>query len=133
VSARARRRPAGGYEDEWYEDESDERDPRRRGRLVTPARFLLVLLLIGSGAVAIYGMFFDRTRLQIPLTVSGLAVFGVGLVLLALMFARGAARLGRQGAGGRALLAALLGGLCAFGAAGSLAGAVILGILAGTT
>jgi hypothetical protein len=100
---------------------------------VTPARFLLVLLLIGSGAVAIYGMFFDRTRLQIPLTVSGLAVFGVGLVLLALMFARGAARLGRQGAGGRALLAALLGGLCAFGAAGSLAGAVILGILAGTT
>jgi hypothetical protein len=116
---------APGYEDEWYEDE-----PPRRGRLVTPARFLLVLLLIGSGGVALYGVFFDRTRLQIPLTVSGLAVFGVCLALLALMFARGAASLGRRGSGGKAFLAALLGGVCALGAAGSLAGAVVLGILA---
>jgi hypothetical protein len=96
---------------------------------VTPTRVFLVLLLIGSGAVAVYGVFFDRTPLQIPLAVSGLAVFGTTLVVLALVAARAAARLGRDGAGGKAVLAALFGGLCAFGAAGSLAVALVLGIL----
>ncbi len=115
--------PADPYEDDWYET-----TPQRR-RFVTPTRVFLVLLLIGSGAVAVYGVFFDRTPLQIPLAVSGLAVFGTTLIVLALVAARAAARLGRDGAGGKAVLAALFGGLCAFGAAGSLAAALVLGIL----
>ena len=114
----------GAYEGEaWYEDE-------RPARTVTPARVLLFLLAVIAGAVALYGAFLDRTPLQIPLTVSGLAVLGVTLLLLALASARSAAALGRSGSGGRAFLAAFFGGLCALGASGSLAGAIVLGIVA---
>ena len=117
--------PATGYP---YED-VEWNEPRPRGRTVTPARFLLVLVLLVAGAVALYGMFFDRTPLQIPIAVSGLTVFGIALVAMALVAARSAASLGRTGSGGRAFLAAIFGGLCALGAAGSLAGAFVLGIL----
>jgi hypothetical protein len=111
-----------GYEDDWWRDEP--------GRMLNPVRILLVILVIGSGAVALYGMFLDRTRLQMPLTVSGFAVLAMSLGFLSLSAARGAAGLGRRGYGGRALGAALFGGLCAMGAAGSLAAAIILGLLA---
>jgi hypothetical protein len=115
----------------WAEDAWAEED-EPRPRVITPGRILLFLLLIASGGVALYGIFLDRTPLQIPLTVSGLAIFGVLLAVLALVSARVAAALGRTGSAGRAFIAAFFGGLCAFGAAGSLAGALVLGIVAGT-
>jgi len=116
-----------GYEYDYGPDRADDWWEEGTGGLFSPVRLLLYLLVIGSGATAIYGMFIDRT---LPITVSGLAVLGLSLALLAFSAAHGAASLGRRGYGGRALLAALFGGLCAMGAAGSLAGAFVLGMLA---
>jgi hypothetical protein len=108
----------------WYSQE------RGTGGLFSPLRVTLWLLIIGSAAIALYGMFIDKTTLQIPLTVSGLAVLGISLALMAWSSARGAASLGRRGYGGKALIAALFGGICALGAAGALSGAFVLGMLA---
>jgi hypothetical protein len=111
--------PEGG--DDWWEEGT--------GGLFSPIRVLLGLLVIGAGAVVFYGMFLDRTPLQIPITVGGLAVLGLALVMLAFSSASGAASLGRRGYGGKALIAAIFGGLCAMAGFGSLAGAVVLGML----
>lgn len=120
--------PQGGTE--GYADYDDDWDRVRPVRFFTPVRLLLFLLVLVSAAAALYGLFLDRTLLQMPITVSGLAVLGLALVILAFSSAGAAATLGRRGFGGRALLAAFFGGLCALGAAGSLSGAIILGLLA---
>jgi hypothetical protein len=119
-----------GYGDEYDYGPYDGWWEEGTGGMFSPVRLLLGLLVLGAGAVALYGMFLDRTLLQMPITVSGLAVLGVALVLLGFSSARGAASLGRRGYGGRALLAALFGGLCVAAGAGSLAGAIVLGMLA---
>ena len=110
--------------DDW--DWEDDR-PRRVG-LISPARVLLALVVLISGGVALYG-FLDRTALQLTIIIVGLGLLGVSLLLLSLSLARAAAQLGRQGRGGKALFAALVGGLCILGAAGALSGAIVLGML----
>ena len=96
-------------------------------RVFSPARLLFVLLIAAAGAVALFGIVIEP---QLPLAVSGLGVMGVALGLLALSLAGAAAALGRRGSGGRALLAALFGGLCALSGAGALGAAIVLGLLA---
>lgn len=121
--ARSRRREPW---DDWAEPE------RRAGgeRLFTPVRLLLLLLVFIAAAVTAYGLFVDKSSLQLPITVSGLAVLGVALGLLAFSSAAAAAGFGRQGRLGWALLIAFFGGLCAIAAAGSLGAGLVLGILA---
>ncbi len=122
--------PGGAAYGAYPYDPSDEWWEEGTGGMFSPVRVLLGLLVIVSGAATLYGMLFEEQPLQMPITVSGLAVLGLSLGLLALSSASGAASLGRRGYGGRALLAALFGGLCALGAAGALAGAVVLGMIA---
>ena len=93
-------------------------------------RALLLVLVIGAGAVALYGLFVASS---VPMVVSGLAVSGIAAGLLGFSLAGSAIRLGEQGRGGRALLTAFIGGLFVMGAAGALAGAIVLGILTGAT
>lgn len=116
--------------DEAYDDEDGDWDePRpRRVRLLTPARVMLFLLVVVAGVVALYG-FLDRTALQLTIIIVGLGLLGVALLLLSLSLARAAAQLGRRGSGGKALLAALIGGFCILGAAGSLSGAIVLAMI----
>jgi len=116
--------PPNADEGGWYAEE------KGTGGLFSPVRVTLGLLIIGSGVIALYGMFIDKTPLQLPLVVSGLAVLGFSLLLMAWSSASGALSLGRRGHGGKATLAALFGGLCALGAFGSLSGALVLGMLA---
>lgn len=119
-----------GYEAESPYDPDEEWWDRGTGGMFSPVRVLLFVLVVGAGAVALYGLFLDRTLLQMPIAVSGLAVLGLSSVLLGFSAAHGAANLGRRGYGGKALLAAIFGGLCAAGGLGSLAAAIVLGMLA---
>lgn len=98
---------------------------------MTIARAMLLLLMVGAGAIALYGLFAGASGLQLPLVVSGLAVGGIAAGLLGFSLAGSAVRLGEQSRLGRALLTAFVGGLLVMGAAGSLAGAIVLGILTG--
>ncbi len=97
---------------------------------MTLGRALLLLLIVGSGAVVLYALFIDTSN---PLIVSGLAVGGIASGLLGFSLAGSAIRIGEQGRLGRALLTAFVGGLFVMGAAGALAGAIVLGILTGAT
>ena len=101
-----------------------------RVRVVTPLRLLLLIVIVLAGAVSIYGLLFERPPLQLPITVSGLTVLGLALGLLAFSSAGAAAGLGREGRLGRAMVIAVFGGLFAMAAAGALAMAIVLGILA---
>lgn len=95
-------------------------------------RLLLLAALIGSAAVVFYGLVMDRTGQTIAFTVAGLFVLGVTSAVVSVGFAMGAITAGRSGSGIRAFLSAIIGGLFALGASGSLAGAVIFGLLART-
>lgn len=121
--------PPPHYPDEAYDYEQDWEDERSpRPRLISPARVMLFLLVLVAAGVALYG-FLDRSTMQLPLIIVGLGLLGVALLLLSLSLARAAAQLGRHGSGGRALLAALFGGLSILGAAGALSGAIVLAML----
>jgi hypothetical protein len=99
---------------------------------VTVLRALLLVLVIGGAAVAVFGLFIGSSSgAQLPLVVSGLAVAGIAAGVLGFSLAGSAIRLGEDGRGGRALGVAFLGGLFVLGAAGALAGAIVLGILTG--
>ncbi len=97
---------------------------------MTVVRGALLVLVIGAGAVALYGLF---AASSVPMVVSGLAVSGIAAGLLGFSLAGSAIRLGEQSRGGRALLTAFVGGFFVMGAAGALAGAIVLGILTGAT
>jgi hypothetical protein len=116
--------PAGYYaqygQPEWEEEEDV--------RLLTPVRGMLVLLALAAGGVAFFG-FLDRSALQLPIIIFGLGLLGLAMLVLSLSLARASAQLGGQGRGGKALFAAFAGGLCILAAAGSLSGAIVLGML----
>jgi hypothetical protein len=93
-------------------------------------RLLLLVTMIGAGAVVVYGLVFDRSGQALPFTVAGLFVLGVTMAITAVVLAMAAIDAGRQGRGIRATVGAFVGGLFAIGASGSLAGALIFGMLA---
>ena len=92
-------------------------------------RVMLVVLMIGSGAIALYGLLVDTSPARLPLVVSGFAVGGIAAGIFGFSLAGSAIRLGQNGFAGRATLVAFVGGLFVLGAAGALSGAIILGIL----
>lgn len=96
---------------------------------MTVLRAMLLVLVVGALALALYGLFIDTSSLRLPMVVSGLAVVGIAAGLLGFSLAGSAIRLGERGRLGRALLVAFVGGLFVMGAAGALAGAIVLGIL----
>lgn len=115
-------------DDEYDELAADYDEYEEPGyRVISPIRLLLALLIVAAGAVAFFGIVIQP---QLPLAVSGLGVMGAALGMLAISLAAAAAALGRRGDGGRALLAALFGGLCALAGAGALGAAIVLGLLA---
>jgi hypothetical protein len=100
---------------------------------VTPLRIVLILISCVAAAVAAFGLLFDTAGTRLPLVVSGLTVLGLSLGLLGFSLAGDAARLGRDGRGRWALIVAFAGGGMVLGAAGSLAVAIVLGILAASS
>ena len=97
---------------------------------MNPLRAVLVVLVVGAGIVVAYSLFVDSSSAKLPLMVSSLAVLGIALGLLGFALASSAVRLGQVGHGIAALGVAFVGGLCVLGAAGSVAAAIVLGILA---
>ena len=97
---------------------------------MTPGRLVLLVALLGSSAVVVYGLFLDRTGSTIALTVAGLAVLGITFAIVALRLGAASVRTANDGHGLRALLSALMGGISALLASGTLGAAVILGLLA---
>jgi hypothetical protein len=92
-------------------------------------RVILLLALVGSAAVVLFGLFMDRTGQAIALTVAGLIVLGVTAAVISLGLAISAISAGQDGRGIRAVAGAFLGGLFALAAAASLAGAFMYGYI----
>lgn len=92
-------------------------------------RVILVVALVASAAVVVYGLLLDRSGQAIPFTVAGLLVLGVTCAVISVGLARGAFRAGNEGRGIRAIGGAVLGGLFALAASGSLFLAIVLGVL----
>jgi hypothetical protein len=99
---------------------------------VTPFRFAVVAALVGSIVVTAYALFVERTAIQVPILVSGLAVLGVTLGVMAVSGATGSMRAAEEGLSARAFWWALLGGLCAIAAAGALGSAVVFALIWGS-
>ena len=97
---------------------------------MTPLRMVLVVLAVASGVVVAYSLFFESSTLRLPLLVSALAVLAISLGVLGFALAGTAIRVAESERGGMAIATAFLGGLCVLFAAGALAGAIVLGILA---
>jgi hypothetical protein len=92
---------------------------------VTLVRISVVVVLIASGLVVLYGMILDRSGQNIAFTVAGLAVFGLTMAFIAAWFLMRALTDARWGRSGGAILGALAGGIFAVGAAMSLAAASV--------
>ena len=95
-------------------------------RAITPTRLVLVAVILISGAVALFGLAVAKS---VPMIVSGSAILGISLFLLGLTAAGAVVRAGRRGDGALAFAAAMFGGLCMLAASGSLAVAIVLGLL----
>ncbi len=108
---------------------AEDDDDAVAGPRLTPFRVAVTLAVVGSLVAIAYALFVERGGTQIPILVSGLAVFGVSLVMLSAAGAIKSVRAAENGYGGRAFWAALLGGMCAIVAAGSLGGAVVLALV----
>lgn len=92
-------------------------------------RVILLVALVASAAVVVYGLLFDRSGQAIAFTVAGLLVLGVTSAVISVGLARGAFGAGNEGRGVRAIGGAFLGGLFALGASASLLLAVVLGYI----
>jgi hypothetical protein len=99
---------------------------------MTPLRMILFVLAVAAGFVVVYTLFIDSSSLKLPLLVSSLAVLAICLGILGFGLAGTAIRLSEDGRGGMSVLTGFVGGLLVLFACGSLAGAIILGILAAT-
>lgn len=86
-------------------------------------RIAVVVVLVVSGLVALYGLILDRSGQNIAFTVAGLAVLGLMLVFIAAWFLSRALTDARWGRTGGSILGAVAGGLSAVAAAVCLAGA----------
>lgn len=92
-------------------------------------RVILLVALVASAAVVVYGLLLDRSGQAIPFTVAGLLVLGVTAAVISVGMARGSLRAGNEGRAIRATVGALVGGMFALGASASLLLAVILGAI----
>ncbi len=94
-------------------------------RVVTLVRIAVVVVLVVSGLVVLYGMLLDRSGQNIAFTVAGLAVLGLTLAFISAWFLTRALADARWGRTGGAILGAMMGGMTAIAAAGCLAAASI--------
>jgi hypothetical protein len=92
-------------------------------------KLILLLAMIAGAAVALYGLFVDKSGQAIAFSAAGLTVLGVALAIAGFLLGTSAVSSGRAGRGGRALAWAFLGGLFVLGAAGSLALATVLAVI----
>ena len=108
----------------------DEYDAGPRRPLITPLRVTLAIALIVSTGVVVYGLVV-RDSSQMPALVVGEFISGIVFILLGLAGAWAAFSRARDGEGFKALVYALLGGICVLLGAGSLAAAIILTLTLG--
>jgi len=107
--------------------------PRRSsGFRISPGLVFLVIALVLSVAFGLYALTV-RDPSQIPLLASGAVVVGIAFGALAIYSLSATWRAGVEGRSGRAILLGIVGGIAAIVAAGCLAGAVILFMLASST
>ena len=97
---------------------------------MTPLRMVLVVLAVASAVVVGYSLLSQNSSLRLPLLVSALAVLAISLGTLGFALAGTAIRVAESNRGGLAIGTAFVAGLCVLIAAGALAGAIVLGILA---
>lgn len=97
---------------------------------MTPLRMALVVLAVASGFVVMYSVFLESSALRLPVLVSALAVLAISLGILGFALASTAFRTAESGRGRLGIGTSFVAGLCVLFAAGALAGAIILGILA---
>jgi hypothetical protein len=102
------------------------------GFRLSPGIVFLAIALVLSVVYGIYALTVRDTS-QIPLLASGAVVVGIAFGALALYSLSAVWRAGVDGRGGRAILLGLVGGVAAIVAAGCLAVAVVLFMLAGST
>jgi len=95
---------------------------------ITPIRVMLLVGLLGGLGFLAYATFV-RDQLQVPLMATGFFMVGIVFAAMAVIALLSVVRSGRDGHGGTAVAAALIGGLLAFGALMSLAGAIIMGMI----
>jgi hypothetical protein len=122
--------PAPGYRDQAEPPDWPARRPRRR-RTITPLRVTLGVALLVSLGVVGYGVV-ARDATQLPVLTAGEFISGIVFALLALAGAWASYSRSREGSAGRALVYAVMGGIAALLAAGSLAFAIILTLTLGS-
>ena len=105
-----------------------DRTPAPQRRAIAPGLVMLGIALIGSVIFGIYAVTV-RDSSQIPLLAAGSAVMGVVFIALAVYTLRIVWRAGIEGRDGRALLAAVGGGIAFIIGAGFMAAAIILLLL----
>lgn len=116
--------PDRGYPDQAEPPDGPSARPRRR-RTITPVRVTLAIALLVSLGVVGYGLV-ARDATQLPVLTAGEFISGIVFALLALAGAWASYSRSRDGSSGRAVVYAVLGGIAALLAAGSLAAAIIL-------
>jgi len=92
---------------------------------VALVRIAVVVVLVASGLVVLYGLILDRSGQNIAFTVAGLAVLGLTLAFISAWFLTRALTDARWGRTGGSLLGAAIGGIFAVAAAGCLAAASV--------
>ncbi len=88
-------------------------------------RIAVVVVMVVSGLVVLYGLILDRSGQNIAFTVAGLAVLGLTLAFTSAWFLSRALTDARWGRTAGSLLGAAMGGLFALASAGCLAAAAI--------
>lgn len=88
-------------------------------------RIAVVVVMVVSALVVLYGLILDRSGQNIAFTVAGLAVLGLSLAFTSAWFLARALTDARWGRTAGSLLGALMGGLAAVAAAACLAVASI--------
>ena len=108
------------------------RQPASSGFRLSPGVIFLVIALVLSVVYVIYALTVRDTS-QIPLLASGAVVLAIAFGALALYCLSAVWRAGVEGRGGMAILLGLVGGVAAIVAAGCVAGAIVLFMLAGSS
>ena len=108
------------------------RPSQSEGFRLSPGVVFLAIALVLSVVYGIYALTVRDTS-QIPLLASGAVVVGIAFGALALYALSAVWRAGTDGRGGHAILLGIVGGVAAMVAAGCLAVAIVLFMLAGST